>query len=132
MSRIVSAVLSCAFAGLLQSSVAGGVMQAPPRDASASAERGDGIIRGRVRWASWAQATRETQPNRSGKFRHEGLRPGKYFIVALTPDERLLLNPGSGRTHFERLASIATPVEVTENEVREVALTLAQLPGPDR
>jgi protocatechuate 3,4-dioxygenase beta subunit len=83
----------------------------------------------RKRWTSWAVTTGDVQLNRSGKFRHEGLRADKYLVAALNPDDRALLVGGSDRKNFERLAAIAVPVEVTENEVREVSLTLARLPG---
>lgn len=80
------------------------------------------------RWAHWAQTTRQTGLDRSGRFGIKPLRPEKYLIVALEPDDRTVVDLRDARK-FERLASIATPVELTQDETREIVLTLAKPPA---
>lgn len=86
----------------------------------------------RKRWVSWARSTRQVTLGRSGRFSIKLLRPDKYLIVALDPQERSLLTGGSDVRNFERLAAVATAIEILENDSREIALTIARLPASAR
>ena len=76
-------------------------------------------------WNVSALGFRDVSTDAQGKFSAKPLRPDKYLVVAL--DAAGVLGPIDASA-FAKLASIATPVEVLENEIREISLTIAKLP----
>ena len=70
-------------------------------------------------WRERASTTRTTATSSNGKFRLEGLRPGRYLIAA-TPREDVQTERSA--TYFELLAKHATAVVIGEGESKVVEL----------
>jgi hypothetical protein len=63
-------------------------------------------------WHAGATTTRTTMAGADGKYLLEGLRAGRYLVVATARDEGL--GPGPSSDHFELLARHATRVVIGE------------------
>lgn len=82
--------------------------------------------------ASWrpnSLFTRRSMSSPKGTYRVAGLRPGRYYIVAL-PRERLNVPTATAdAAYFEELAKGATTIVINEDETRTMDLKLATLEG---
>lgn len=71
-------------------------------------------------WQERATTTKLVEANADGRFRVDGIRPGRYLAVALPSDVTSLSNTPAA--YFELLAKYATPVAVLDNEKKALEL----------
>ena len=71
-------------------------------------------------WQERATTTKLAEASADGRFRLDGLRPGRYLAVALPSDMTSLSNTPAA--YFELLAKYATPLAVLDNEKQSLEL----------
>ncbi len=80
-------------------------------------------------WHLRYSTTRTVTPEPDGRFTLAAIRPGTYFAIALRREDILSDAPGSFRrvtpADFERLAKLATRVELRNGATRTVSLEVA-------
>jgi hypothetical protein len=76
-------------------------------------------------WFPAASTTQAQGIEQNGRFEISGLRPESYYIMAVpSAEEALPVLMTDPRKLFEKLAPLATRVEITGDERREVTLTV--------
>ena len=80
-------------------------------------------------WRSNSLWTRRTPSSQNGRFTLTGLRPGRYYIIAL-PSERLnVLGPDATESVFEEFAKDATTILINDDEQRTIDLRMTTAGG---
>jgi hypothetical protein len=80
------------------------------------------------RWATWSQSLQTTNVDEKGRFSLNLLRADKYLIAAVDPSSMSTTLGFSDASNFARIAEVATPLELLENDARQILLTIARLP----
>lgn len=71
-------------------------------------------------WQDGAATTRTVMTGSDGKYRLEGLRPGRFLAVATFRDDALVLSTSAA--YFEMLAKHGTPVTIDDGESKTLDL----------
>lgn len=75
-------------------------------------------------WSPHATTTKYAPASEKGDYRIAGLRPGRYFVLAVPPGSRPPMMFDEGPEAFEALAKDATVITIGEQERKTLDLTL--------
>ena len=81
----------------------------------------------RIQWSPLASTTRQVESDGKGEFKLNGLRSGRYFVIAVPRNRRLPLID-EGADAWEALAKEATLVTIGNQECKTLDLTLVSDP----